>query len=155
MLMFTPDDDWIEVVGGAAGVAVALAIRPLLARLSRGHSRSQRHFRYLAWLSVAGLACAGVALAVGLNGFLDTSPTTRRLGSVTSASHYEDDGDRRTKAVLKWDDGEVEERGFDDSPWGIAEGDRVFRDTRRGRFDARWVVKGVTVRSGGDGKLPD
>jgi hypothetical protein len=55
---------------------------------------------------------------------------------------------------VKWEDGLVDEHGFSDAREEIKAGTLLYRDTRRGRFGARWVVRDATVISAEE-KLPE
>jgi hypothetical protein len=142
---FTPDALWLPVTGAVAGIVVVAVLRPAL----RGFPNA----RELTVVSALALSAFFVAALVALNGALDTSPPERRFGHVERVSREDDEGEKKTQADIRWDDGHTTDGTFRDPHEEIQEGDAAILVLRGGRFGARWVET-VTVHTPDDRKPP-
>jgi len=140
---YTPDALWLPVTGVVAGPVVVALVRPALAGFPNAGE--------LALASALALSAFFVATLVALNGALDTSPPERHRGRVERVSREDDEGEKKTKADIRWDDGHTTDGSFSDPHGEIQEGDAAVLVLRGGRFGARWVEK-VVVHTPDDRK---
>jgi len=124
----------LPLAGAVAGMVVALALRPSLARVLAGGSSSFARYRNTAAMLFFALGFHGAALPVHLNGALDGSRPTVVEGAVSELG-ARDDEDGKTDVVVRWSDGTHEDVRVR-SPGTV--GQRVTKQRHQGALGFGW-----------------
>ena len=126
----------LPLLGALGGAFGGWLLRPAIERAVRGDAGSYRRYRILVALSLALGACAGIAIAVTVNGALDGARVELHGRVVAIDEHDAEEG--KTSVEIELDDGERGRRDYDDRKSELAVGNPVVERWGRGRLGFRW-----------------
>lgn len=143
-----PTSSLLRTLGAILGVVLALAARPLLRALMKGHPKSAVYLQVTTVCSVISAPLWMMTLVVFCNAFFDASPPEQLSGKVLAAKNYVDEGTPTADLTISWSDGKKEELTLPDAKPPPQIGDSAAMTRRKGLLGFSWIEKPLTITAG-------